>query len=203
MILRVTQYGEPVLREPGEPVTDFDADLRRLADDMVETMRAEDGIGLAAQQIGEPLQLCVVELLPAPGEQTPFDCEYDGKRPPLELIMPLVMANPRVETADPAETAAEEGCLSFPGIRGDVRRPGAVRATFHDVEGHEHALRCDGLLARCVQHEVDHLHGVLFIDRMAKRDLKANDANLKKLKRASRDSLKQHKEAARSGQASR
>lgn len=191
MILRVTQYGEPILRKAGASVTDFDAPLAALADDMVDTMYDEGGIGLAAQQVDRASQLCVIDVRPPEGAEVAFTYRFDGKQPPLDLIMPLALVNPKVTIIDPTEETYEEGCLSFPGVNGRVDRPVGVRCEFQDTEGHPHVIEADGLLGRCILHEVDHLNGKLFIDRMDKRDLKKNEAKIKKLKRASRDFLKQ------------
>jgi peptide deformylase len=167
MSLRIVHYNEPVLRAKGEKVSSFDAALAGLAEDMVAAMHDAGGIGLAAQQIGRALQLCVVDLREADAE---FSWELDGARPPLDLFMPLVIANPQI-TPRPGttETLYEEGCLSFPKIRGDVPRPDAITVKFQDERGIPHVLKCDGLFSRCVQHETDHLNGVLFIDRMEKK----------------------------------
>lgn len=190
MILRVTQYGEPILRKVGEPLTEFDEDLAQLADDMVDTMYDEDGIGLAAQQVNLALQVCVLDVRPPEGAAVPFNYSFDGKQPPLDLIMPMAIINPKVTITDKTEDVYEEGCLSFPGVNGKVTRPIGVRCEFQDTEGNPHVLEADGLLGRCILHEVDHLNGVLFTDRMDKRDIKKNEAKIKKLKRASRDFLR-------------
>lgn len=165
MSLAIVHYNASVLRQKGEPVTVFDAGLTKLAADMVATMHDARGIGLAAQQIGRALQLCVVDLRDTDRD---FSWELDGAQPPLELIMPMVIANPKVEILPSAKTVYEEGCLSFPDIRGDVARPDLVRVTFQDAQGTPHILVCNGLFGRCIQHEVDHLNGTLFIDRMDK-----------------------------------
>ncbi len=191
MRLRVTQYGEPILREVGAPVAEFDAELAQLADDMVETMHAEEGIGLAAQQVGRALQLCVVDVRPPEGAEVPYHYSYDGRQPPLDLFMPLAICNPRISIIDDREDVYEEGCLSFPGVNGKVVRPIGVRCDFQDLQGNPHVIEADGLLGRCILHEVDHLNGELFIDRMDKRDLKKNETKIKKLKRESRDFLKE------------
>ena len=190
MILRVTQYGEPILRKVGKPITDFDESLAELANDMVDTMYDEEGIGLAAQQVDRALQLCVVDVRPPEGAEVPFNYSFDGKQPPLDLIMPMAIINPKVTITDATEDVYEEGCLSFPGVNGKVDRPVGVRCEFQDTEGNPHVLEADGLLGRCILHEVDHLNGRLFIDLMQKRDLKKNEAKIKKLKRESRDFLK-------------
>jgi peptide deformylase len=175
MSLRIVHYNEPVLRKKGEKVTRFDDAFARLTREMIETMHEANGIGLAAQQIGQALQVCVVDLRDAePG----FDWKLNGARPPLELFMPLVLANPEViPTPNTPETLYEEGCLSFPGIRGDVARREGLTVKFQDEHGVPHILVCDGLLARCILHEVDHLNGVLFISRMdAKTRASIDDA---------------------------
>jgi len=190
MILRVTQYGEPILRKVGEPLTEFDDDLAQLADDMVDTMYDEDGIGLAAQQVNLALQICVLDVRPPEGAEVPFNYTLDGKKSPLDLIMPLAIINPKVTLTDHTEDVYEEGCLSFPGVNGKVSRPQGVRCEFKDTEGNPHVLEADGLLGRCILHEVDHLNGKLFTDLMDKQDLQRMQSKIKKIKRASRDFLK-------------
>ena len=190
MRLRVTLYGEPVLREVGAPITEFNDELKQLVTDMFETMYDEEGIGLAAQQIDQALQLCVLDVRPPEGTEAPYQYKFDGKQPPLDLIMPMAIINPKVTIIDATEDVYEEGCLSFPGVNGRVTRPIGVRCEFQDVDGNPHVLEADGLLGRCILHEVDHLNGVLFIDTMNKRDRMKNEAKIKKLRRASRDFLK-------------
>jgi peptide deformylase len=167
MSLRIVHYNDPVLRRKGEQVIAFDAALAALAADMVATMHRAEGIGLAAQQIGRALQLCVVDLRESDAD---FTWELDGRKPPLDLFMPLMLTNPQIAfVKGTKETVYEEGCLSFPEIRGDVVRPDAITVKFHDERGVPHTLVCDGLFSRCIQHEVDHLNGVLFIERMDKK----------------------------------
>ena len=190
MRIRVTNYGEPILREVGHVVTEFNPALKSLATDMIDTMHAEEGIGLAAQQIGIALQLCVIDIRVPKDREVPFNYLLDGKHPPLELIMPLIITNPEISITDLTESVYEEGCLSFPNVLGNVTRATAVRCAYQDADGNPHSLECDGLLARCLLHEVDHLHGRLFIDSMDKRALKRNETRIKKLKRASRAFLK-------------
>jgi peptide deformylase len=167
MSLRIVHYNEPVLHRKGVKIEKFNAALNRLAEEMIETMHEAGGIGLAAQQVGHAIQLCVIDLRDAEAE---FNWEFDGAHPPLELFMPLALVNPEITVAKGSpETVYEEGCLSFPQIRGDVKRPENITVKFLDQHGVPHTLVCDGLLGRCVQHEVDHLNGVLFIERMAKK----------------------------------
>jgi peptide deformylase len=166
MSLRIVHYNESVLHRKGVKIEAFDGALRKLATEMIATMHEANGIGLAAQQIGRALQLCVVDLRDA---ESKFAYELDGAKPPLELIMPMVLANPEITVVKGTpETIYDEGCLSFPKIRGDVARPDAITAKFQDEHGVPHLLKCDGLFSRCIQHEVDHLNGVLFIERMTK-----------------------------------
>jgi peptide deformylase len=166
MPLGIVHYNDPVLRKKGEKITVFDADLAAFAEHMVEAMHAARGIGLAAQQVGRAVQVCVIDLREAEAD---FDWLLDGKRTPLELFMPMVVVNPKVTVPKKAPMEpSEEGCLSFPEIRGDVTRAVEVSAKFQDQAGNPHVIECTGLFARCLLHEVDHLNGVLFIDRMDK-----------------------------------
>ena len=188
MSLQIVHYNEPILRAKGEKVSTFDAALRRFVQAMIDTMHAASGIGLAAQQVGHRWQLCVVDLRQA---EAGFAWELDGARPPMDLFMPLVIANPHVTVlAGTPETMYEEGCLSFPKIRGDVTRRDAITVKFQDERGIPHLLTCDGLLARCIQHEVDHLHGVLFIDRMDKKTRESINDAVKALAKETRAAAK-------------
>jgi peptide deformylase len=184
MVLPIVHYNHPVLRQRGERVTTFDAALQDLVRSMVATMAAAQGIGLAAQQIGLARQLCVIDLSPTDRD---FTWELDGKRAPLDLIMPMALANPMVEFLPGDDEDYEEGCLSFPEIRGDVRRPDRIRVKFQDELGALHELTCDGLFARCIQHEVDHLNGTLFIDRMSKAVRQSLDRDIRDLARRTKE----------------
>jgi len=178
MPLPIVRYNDPILRKKGAKVETFDAALATLARDMIETMHAAPGIGLAAQQIGQALQLCVVDVSRVNDTMT---WEMDGGHPPMELFMPMVIANP-VVTVHPVEKGiVEEGCLSFPDIRGGVERRDEITVRFQDAQGVPRHLVCNGMMARCIQHEVDHLNGVLFIDRMKKKTLAPLEKALKDL----------------------
>ena len=187
MVLPIVHFNSPILREKGTKIAAFDAALAKLAADMIDTMHEAHGIGLAAQQIGQAIQLCVVDLRETEAD---FDWEYDGARPPIDLFMPLTIVNPVLKVVPEPTDSYEEGCLSFPEIRGDVVRPDEITVKFQDVAGVPHTLRCNGLLARCVQHEADHLNGVLFIDRMAKPVLAVIEPELKALKKQTREAAK-------------
>ncbi len=185
-MLRVIQYGEAVLRKKGEVVSAFGAELKTLGEDMHATMAAAEGIGLAAQQVGLALRFCVVDLGPAAGDTGM--AVFDGRPVPPPVLMPLFLANPRVEFPSPVETEVmEEGCLSIQGVRGNVPRPTRIEVNYRDLDGGEHWLSCEGLLARCIQHEVDHLDGVLFVDRMGKKDFHRIRPRLRRLKRRTGD----------------
>jgi peptide deformylase len=184
MALRIVHYNDPVLRKKGESVKNFDASLTLLSEQMLATMHTAAGIGLAAQQIGKALQFCVVDLRAADRD---FSWQLDGATPPLELFMPLALANPVVTTLPSKKTVYEEGCLSFPDIRGDVFRPDAIQVTYQDLQGTPHTLLCDGLLSRCIQHEADHLNGTLFIDRMEKKVRAGIEKDIKELAKKTRE----------------
>jgi len=179
MLLPIVRYNDPILREKGAKVETFDAALAALARDMIETMHAAPGIGLAAQQVGRAMQLCVVDVTRVNDKTMTW--ELDGGRPPLELFMPMTIVNPVVTVHPVEKEIVEEGCLSFPEIRGDVERRDEITAKFQDAQGVSHQLVCNGMMARCVQHEVDHLNGVLFIDRMKKKTLAPLEKALREL----------------------
>lgn len=166
MILKIVKYPEPVLSKPGEPVTEFDADLRKLVADMFETTYAEQGIGLAAPQVGVSKRLATIDL-------------SMGKNPKDRLVL----INPEIIERE-GRLYEEEGCLSFPDIREKVVRAARVRVRAQDENGKWFEMDGDDLLSRCFQHEIDHVDGMLFIFRMSalKRDL-----NLRKIRKMIRD----------------
>ena len=187
MALQIVHFNDPGLRKKGAKVASFDPALRALAEEMMAVMHAAAGIGLAAQQVGHALQLFVADLREV---QSEFNWELDGAKPPLELFMPMVVANPEVTAVPEPQLVYEEGCLSFPNIRGDVTRPDEIVVKYQDGHGTPHTLRCNGLLSRCIQHEADHLNGVLFIDRMEPATLELIDAELKALKKRTREAAR-------------
>ncbi len=188
MQLRITQYGESVLRQAGEDVVEFDQELAKLAENMIDTMRGAEGIGLAAQQIDQALRFCVVEVKDNP--EAPILCVLDGKPVKPDLLMPLALANPEIEELPGEDVLYTEGCLSFPDVNGDVARPDRIRVTYQDLDGNECVLECNGLLSRCIQHEADHLAGILFIDRMEPEVLAEIKPDVKDLKRRTVKRLK-------------
>jgi len=164
MILEITRYEHPSLRTKGRVIAKIDARIRELAADMVETMREAEGIGLAAQQVGLPLQMFVLDVPRL--KDRPSAMRVEGKTADFLEFMPLVLLNPVIEAFGKIRMESE-GCLSFPGLRGDVPRPRSVRIRAHTIDGTDLEFEADGLLARAVQHEFDHLQGILFIDRMS------------------------------------
>ncbi|MFL2914569.1 MAG: peptide deformylase [Opitutales bacterium] len=191
MTLPVKHYGDSILRQKGKQVTEFSSELTALYEDMLVTMREEEGIGLAAQQVGIALQFCVVEV-PSLSE-LPDKCILDGKNLAPPLIMPMCLANPIIEFLPGDEYYYEEGCLSFPEIKGEIARPELIIVRYQDLDGNKHQLECDGLLARCIQHEVDHLNGILFIDHMEKEIFTEIKKDVNALKKHTQSTTKKQK----------
>lgn len=172
MILEVVKYGHPALRQKGARVESVNTSIRKLIADMLETMYAAKGIGLAAQQIGQPLQLTLIDVRGV--TDRPSMLEHEGKPADVSSFMPLVLINPEVKPLGETVSGGE-GCLSFPEIFAEISRPESAEVKALNEKGKPIEFRCGGLLARVVQHEVDHLNGILFIDRMSretKRELK-------------------------------
>ncbi len=166
MILKVVQYGEPVLRKKGVKIEAITPEIKTLIADMFETMHAYKGVGLAAQQIGVAVQLTVIDVRGV--TDRPSTLELNGQPADVIEFMPLVLINPELKPVG-EPIAGPEGCLSFPEIYADITRPESVDVKALDKDGKPFQFRCGGLLARAVQHETDHLHGILFIDRMDKK----------------------------------
>ncbi len=163
MIREIVQYGHPILRQRCRPVTEVDDVLIQLVADMLDTMVEANGVGLAAPQVDEDLRLAVIDVSHDP-ECVSF-LKVNGEDADLESIMPLVFINPELAYSKEKELGME-GCLSIRGIRAEVRRPAAVKATLPQLDGSVLVVETDGLLARALQHEIDHLNGVLFVDRL-------------------------------------
>ena len=164
MILPIVHYPDPVLRVKGKPVTKVTDEIRELAANMLETMREARGVGLAAQQVGVPVQLAVVDV--SHDEECVTYCRVNGADRKLSDICPLVFINPKLEFGKEKDSS-EEGCLSFPDLRENIKRPEKVQATLTTLDGETLVVETDGLFSRAIQHETDHLNGVLFIDRMS------------------------------------
>jgi peptide deformylase len=163
--MSIVKYGHPVLRKKGESIEEITPEIKKLVADMLETMHANKGVGLAAQQIGQALQLTVIDVRDV--KERPSWLELDGQPADVNGFMPLVLINPEIKSFGDS-VAGGEGCLSFPEIFGEVSRPGSVDVKALNEKGQPIEFRCGGLLGRAIQHEVDHLNGILFIDRMDK-----------------------------------
>ncbi len=182
MIREIVKYGEPVLRAKGKAIGNITKEIRELAKDMIETMRSANGVGLAAQQVGEAVQLTVIDVTGS--EDRPSEMFIGGESVDLEKWMPLVLVNPQL-TLGKERVVSSEGCLSFPDINGDIARAAVVTARAQLLDGSDMEFMATGLLARALQHEHDHLHGILFIDRMNSATKVALSGRLKKLQRES------------------
>ena len=180
MKLSIVQYGEPVLRAKGARVDKIDNQIRELAQNMIETMHEAHGIGLAAQQIGEPLQLTVLDVSQV--EDRPSTMKLNGENVDPKSVMPIVLINPEITLGAQAELGLE-GCLSFPEITGDIERSILATVRAEDLDGNKIEIEATGLLARAIQHEVDHLNGILFIDRMSSAAKAALSSKLKRLQK--------------------
>jgi len=180
MILSILQYGDPILRTKGKQIEKIDDHIRELAANMIETMHAANGVGLAAQQVGEALQLTVLDVSQI--EDRPSTLKLNGKDVDPTASMPLVLINPEIEFGDETEIGTE-GCLSFPEISGQIERAELTMARAQNLEGDKIEIEASGLLARAIQHEVDHLNGILFIDRMNSAAKAALSSRLKHLQK--------------------
>ena len=174
MILPIVTFGNPVLKQPAEPVAEVTPAIRKLVQDMLETMYDAEGVGLAAEQVGRRESICVIDV--------PRDAEYKshiGRND--HVSMPLVLINPVVH--DPQGSMRKsEGCLSFPGLYCDITRAETVTVDWTDLDGNRRTATVHGLLARAVQHEVDHLGGTLMSDRLSTTQRLANAGRLRRIR---------------------
>ena len=183
MILPILQYGDPILRAKGQRIDEINDRIRELAANMIETMHAAHGVGLAAQQIGEALQLTVLDISAV--EDRPSTLRLNGEDADPKSAMPLVLINPEIELHGETEVGVE-GCLSFPEITGDIERMHSVTLRAQNLKGDTIEFEAGGLLARAIQHEHDHLHGILFIDRMRSAAKAALSSRLRRLQKEAR-----------------
>jgi peptide deformylase len=187
MILEVLRYGHPVLRQKGARIDSITADIHELIANMKETMYAAKGVGLAAQQVGRALQLAVIDVSGA--TDRPSTLQLNGKPADVAAYMPVVLINPQVKPVG-EPLAGPEGCLSFPELYADITRPETVDVTALNEKGKKIHFQCGGLLARAVQHEIDHLNGILFIDRMTRDKKEELKPELEELQAATKEALK-------------
>jgi peptide deformylase len=180
MIHEIVHYDHPVLRAKGKPVGPITAAIRALVDDLLDTMRHAKGVGLAAQQIGQAIQLAVIDVTGI--KERPSRMWIDGDPVNPEDFMPLILIDP-VLKATKTKIVGHEGCLSFPGLGLDIARAQRVAVTTRTLEGGTFAFDAGGLLGRAVLHEVDHLHGRLFIDHISAEERGAIREDLACIKR--------------------
>jgi peptide deformylase len=192
MRLSILQYGDPVLRAKGKPIEKIDDRIRELAQNMIETMHAANGVGLAAQQVGEALQLTVLDVSQV--DDRPTEMKLNGGMVDPKTVMPLVMVNPQIELGNDTEMGTE-GCLSFPEITGEIDRAKSIRARAETLEGEPIEIETTGFLARAIQHEVDHLNGILFIDRMSSAAKTSLSSKLKRLQKETQRGIKHRQRA--------
>lgn len=175
MIREILTYGAEELRHKSKPVATVTETIRRAVRDMLDTMYANSGVGLAAEQIGRDEAICVIDVTGVRAGDEPGTVENPV------VPMPLVMLNPRITVAQ-GEQTGQEGCLSFPEVQVNIRRSAQVTARYMDLDGRQCDVTAVGLLARAIQHELDHLDGVLLVDRMSHMQKLAVSGKLKRLK---------------------
>ncbi|MDT8390084.1 MAG: peptide deformylase [Lentisphaeria bacterium] len=180
-ILPICHYGHPVLEKVAAPIADITPEIRLFAAEMIESMYEHDGVGLAAPQVGESLRLITIDTWHS-DDPVPETASYGDRL--LAPLMPVALLNLEILEFRGGEVTAEEGCLSFPQIYGDVPRSEKVVFKAQLLDGAVVSGEADGLLARCLQHELDHLNGVVFPDRMTDADRAVIDKPLKALKKA-------------------
>lgn len=180
MKLPIRKYGDPILRAKGRAIARVDAKVRELAANMLETMEEANGVGLAAQQVGEALQLTVIDVSKV--EDRPSTLRVEGKEVDPVSAMPLVLINPTIEL-EVETVSGTEGCLSFPEVTAEVNRADMVKVAAETLDGEILRLEATGLLARALQHEIDHLNGILFIDRMDSATKATLESRLKRMRK--------------------
>lgn len=183
MSLPICNYGDPALRKKAVEVTDINADIRALADEMFKTMYKERGVGLAAEQVGRTERMFIVDIIPE------GDCDENGQRENPDIKMPQVFINPKITGHTDDVQVGPEGCLSFPDIFANVERWYEVDAEYTDLEGNLQKIHAKGLLSRAIQHELDHLDGILLVDRMSHVKKVAVSGKLKRLAKETKQAL--------------
>jgi peptide deformylase len=175
VLLTVVTYGNEVLRQKAVPVAAITDEIRALTRDMLESMYAARGVGLAAEQVGRTECLCVIDIPPDAEKE---ECVAENAA----VEMPLTMVNPEIVSVE-GKQRNEEGCLSFPEISAQITRADRVTVAYTDLAGVRQTIKARGLLARAIQHEVDHLNGVLLVDKMSPMQRVAVSGKLKRLQK--------------------
>jgi peptide deformylase len=187
MRLEIKKYGHPILRVKGKQIETVDERIRTLAEDMLETMHAANGVGLAAQQVGEALQMTVLDVSQV--EDRPSTLTVNGAVvEDLAAAMPLVLLNPVLRLSEEKDSGTE-GCLSFPDITAEIERAVSVELEAETLDGEKIRIDASGLLSRALQHEADHLNGILFIDRMTSAAKASLSSKLKRLQKDTQRNL--------------
>jgi peptide deformylase len=192
MRLSILQYGDPILRAKGKHIEKIDNRIRELAQNMIETMHAANGVGLAAPQVGESLQLTVLDVSQV--EDRPSTMKLNGENTDPQSAMPLVLISPEIDLGSETEMGTE-GCLSFPEITGEIERAKSITVRAQNLDGEPIEIEATGFLARAIQHEVDHLNGILFIDRMSSAAKTSLSSKLKRLQKETQPGAKHRQRA--------
>lgn len=185
-IREIIEVPDPRLKVISQPVTSFDDELKTLVEDMFDTMYDAPGIGLAAIQVGVPLRVLVIDLQPEDPDAEPEPCTAHGGHPHTHRPTkkePRVFINPQILDPSDEQSVYSEGCLSVPDIFAEVERPARIRARWQDLDGNFHEEEMDGLMATCLQHEMDHLEGILFIDHLSRLKRQMALKKLEKLRK--------------------
>lgn len=186
-IRTIIEMPDPLLKQVSVPVETFDDELKTLVADMFETMYDAPGIGLAAIQVGVPLRVLVIDLQPEDADAEPEACTAHGDHHHTHQPTkrePRVFINPEILDPSDERSVYNEGCLSVPEIYAEVERPARIRARWHDLDGNVHEEEMDDLMATCLQHEMDHLEGILFIDHLSRLKRQMAVKKLEKLRKA-------------------
>ena len=179
MIYSVVTFGHEILRQKAVPVAEVNEAVRQLVRDMLESMYAAKGVGLAAEQVGHTESVCVIDV--------PRDAEKEACREENAAVpMPLVLINPEIIAAE-GKQRNEEGCLSFPDIGAPISRADKVTVTYTDLTGARQTVSARGLLSRAIQHEVDHLSGILLVDKMSPMQKMSVSGQLRRLQKIARE----------------
>ncbi len=183
MSLPICTYGNPILRKKAVEVAEITGGIHELAKEMIETMHDERGVGLAAEQVGRTERMFVIDIPPD------SDADDEGQRENPDIAMPMVLINPTITGHTEDVQVGPEGCLSFPDIFANVERWYEVDAEYMDLDGHIQKVHAKGLLSRAIQHELDHLEGILLVDRMSHVKKVAIGGKLKRLVKETKRAL--------------
>ena len=180
--MKIITLPNPILKKKSNPVEEINNEIRKIMDEMLDTMYSAPGIGLAANQVGINKRIIVMDVSPRPGLKR-YQEENNEKKREIKPN-PIQMANPEIIWSSQEKEKGLEGCLSIPGIMEDVTRPSSCKVKYLDRNGESKEIHANGLLSRCIQHEIDHINGILFIDHLSKTK---KDMILRKIKKQKKD----------------